>query len=118
MLLQSHPTIHKPHIKAYVTSRDWWSKVEGLCALLEPFTQVIMAVQRDQARLADLTRYWLFLITKLSPLLPAFPKGEGLGLMLPAACSTLLVARNVLRGAVCLMRAWWVPFSQSSSGTW
>lgn len=40
--------------------------LKQLCQLLVPFTLVIHAIQSDQATLADVTRYWMFLARSMS----------------------------------------------------
>ncbi len=78
MLLRQQPKVldHKPEIKACLENREWWIRLELLVQVLAPFSQVIMAVQRDKTRLADTTRYWLYLVKKLDTLLPKLPAGR------------------------------------------
>ena len=53
----------------------FWGDLELLNALLEPVSAVIMAVQADNATLADMTRYWVYLGQELLKQMPQLPIG-------------------------------------------
>jgi hypothetical protein len=59
-------------------SRAFWSSLEGICKLLKPFTEAIMAIQSDRSYMADVARYWIYLARMLRMDLPKFglPSGE------------------------------------------
>lgn len=50
---------------------QFWAKVKVMDTLLAPFSRVVMAVQRDSATLADITRYWLYLNVQVRAVLPS-----------------------------------------------
>jgi hypothetical protein len=54
---------------------DWWAKLQKLNKLLQPFSEVIMAIQSQQSTLADVSRYWLYLAQQLKLQLPFLPNG-------------------------------------------
>jgi hAT family C-terminal dimerisation region len=61
--------------RALITNRDvvatiedhsFWAELDSMCRLLQPFSQAVMAIQSDQATLADCLRYWLYLAKALT----------------------------------------------------
>ncbi|GAQ83561.1 hypothetical protein KFL_001530040 [Klebsormidium nitens] len=51
--------------KAIIQSRGFWSKLETLCTVMQPFSEVVMAVQSRTATLADIFRYGIYLGQKV-----------------------------------------------------
>jgi hypothetical protein len=49
-----------------IKDRRFWSKLHGLCEILEPMSKTIMAVQENRVTLADITKLWIFLGNSLS----------------------------------------------------
>ena len=41
--------------------RSFWLKISGLCSLMKPFSEAVMAIQGNRSTLADVTRYFLYL---------------------------------------------------------
>jgi hypothetical protein len=66
-LLQNHPDVlsSKPALLTLLQDRNWWTRIDALNALLEPFSKVIMAVQAERSSMADVARYWIFLAREL-----------------------------------------------------
>ncbi len=58
-----------------LNDRAFWGGLELLNALLEPVSAVITAVQADDATLADVTRYWVYLGQELLKQIPLLPIG-------------------------------------------
>eukprot|EP00898_Chlorokybus_atmophyticus_P001866 jgi/Chlat1/2680/Chrsp18S02986 len=58
---QYRDDIKNKAIITIIDNQDFWDGLSALCQLLEPFSKVISAVQADNATLADITRYWLYL---------------------------------------------------------
>jgi len=58
-----------------LNSAAFWGDLEMLNALLAPFTAVIMAMQADDATLADATRYWVYLGQELLKQISQLPIG-------------------------------------------
>lgn len=72
-VLNRHPEqIMDKHglVKVIIADRQFWASAEVLSALLEPFSQVVMAIQSKTANLADTTRYWLYLAKSFKAELP------------------------------------------------
>jgi hypothetical protein len=70
-MLNKHPRLLEgcTVVPGILNSRLFWTKLEALCKLLEPFSRVIGGVQGDATTLADVTRYWLYLAQDLLELL-------------------------------------------------
>jgi len=64
-----------------LNDRAFWGGLELLNALLEPVSAVIMAVQADDATLADVTRYWVYLGQELLKQITMLPIGAGTALV-------------------------------------
>lgn len=76
-LLQSNPGLVKSkQVVKLLQSREFWRKADVVQRLLQPFSQVIMAIQRDSAALADVTRYWIYLALTLRDMVDDLPPGE------------------------------------------
>ena len=56
-------------------SMSFWGNLQLLNAVLEPFSAVIMAVQADNATLADVIRYWVYLGQQLLKQISELPVG-------------------------------------------
>lgn len=48
-------------VKKLVGSRQLWMRLQAMSKLLQPLSEVIMAIQAKKATIADVTRYWLYL---------------------------------------------------------
>ena len=77
---RQHADILKPELREIISDRNFWSGCETLCKLLEPFSQIITAIQLQSATLADVTRYWLYLAKALQGLLKYLQDGKILDL--------------------------------------
>jgi hypothetical protein len=55
---------------------NFWRELQLLNKILEPFSEVTMAIQGRHSTLADVTRYMLFLRNKLDPLIPMMPQSK------------------------------------------
>jgi len=64
-------------------SAAFWGDLEMLNALLAPFSAVIMAMQADDATLADATRYWVYLGQELLRQISQLPTGARTALFSP-----------------------------------
>ena len=62
--------IQQPEVKLIIENRQFWAGLEVLSMMLEPFSQVVMAIQAKTATLADTTRYWLYLARSFRAELP------------------------------------------------
>jgi 3-methyladenine DNA glycosylase/8-oxoguanine DNA glycosylase len=72
-VLNRHPDQIKDkqgEVKLIIADRQFWAATEVLSTLLEPFSQVVMAIQSQTANLADTTRYWLYLARSFKAELP------------------------------------------------
>ena len=60
--------------------RQFWHHIERICLLLNPFSEVVTAIQSNQSSLADVTRYFLYLARILKQDLPSsgLPLGDDL----------------------------------------
>ena len=67
-LLEHEPQTLSAAVTALLTDEMFFIELKQLCQLLVPFTLVIMAVQSDNATLADVMRYWLYLARCMSSL--------------------------------------------------
>ena len=68
-------------VKLHIADRQVWAAGEVLSAVLEPFSQVVMAIQSQSANLADTTRYWLYLAKAFKAELPKLTHAAGEMLM-------------------------------------
>ncbi|GAQ90649.1 hypothetical protein KFL_006670070 [Klebsormidium nitens] len=66
-VVQQHPEVFTAprngtsNPKTIIQDRLLWPKLEALCNLLEPYSQVITAIQSRNATIADVARYFLYL---------------------------------------------------------
>eukprot|EP00775_Hariotina_reticulata_P003312 gene3312-3588_t len=65
--------IRNPDVLAVLEDNTYWNDLKKLNRLQEPLTQVIMAVQRGNATMADVCRYWLYLAHHLGTQLDSLP---------------------------------------------
>lgn len=63
-------------VRNVLEDNSFWAKLKVVTALLEPFTKVVMAVQRNTTSLADITRYWLYLNLSVRDVLPSIPDND------------------------------------------
>lgn len=61
-------------VKDIIRDNGFWDQAELLLKVLQPLSQVIMAVQSTTTILADITRYWLYLARTYDALLPSMPE--------------------------------------------
>lgn len=71
--------IQSAQVKSYINDPSFWKSLEQLVRLLQPLTEVIMAIQGDHSTLADVTRYFLYLARQLEIMLPALEDQGKLG---------------------------------------
>lgn len=67
--------INASDVQSILSARLFWARCEQLCQLLKPYSDVITAIQRSNANLADVTRYWLYLARTLRQQLEDFDYG-------------------------------------------
>jgi hypothetical protein len=82
--LKSVVVDHGSEVKSGPVKRDlgdasFWKDLEQLVKLLQPLSEVIMAIQGDHSTLADVTRYFLYLARKLEIMLPTLGNQGKLG---------------------------------------
>jgi len=83
----SQPDIIKPGpVRESLGSTTFWREIDIMCKLLQPFTQVIMAIQSRDATLADVTRYWLYLARCLERLQFELPTTGSAGVACGMGC--------------------------------
>jgi hypothetical protein len=63
--------------KKLLQDAGWWAQVKQISDIMQPFSQVIMAVQGDCSSLADVSRYWAYLAHQLQVQLPTRLKEGG-----------------------------------------
>lgn len=65
LLRNNRDAIKSDEVVALLDDRSFWSRLDMLNQLLEPVVCVLMGVQADNTTLADVARYWLYLMDKL-----------------------------------------------------
>jgi hypothetical protein len=68
--------IKNAEVTLILQSEPFWRRLKFLCRLLEPFAQVVMAMQHRTSTLSDVTRYFCWLGARLSELESEFEDGE------------------------------------------
>ena len=78
VLNQHAADIKQDEVKHIIGDRQFWAAADVLSKLLNPFSQVVMAIQAKTATVADVTRYWLYLARCFKAELPklAYVGGE------------------------------------------
>lgn len=74
--LECREAIANADVVAIIDDEDFWLDLKVLCNLLEPLSKVVMAIQSDTTKLADVTRYWLYLANEIAKAAARAPYGN------------------------------------------
>jgi hypothetical protein len=81
-LVQQHASVIKSaEVLSLLKEPTFWTNVQSLSNLLAPFAKVIAAIQARQSRLADVTRYWLWLASSIAEASAGLPSGGAVGIL-------------------------------------
>ena len=69
-------SITKEEVMKLLRDDEFWGDLQLLCRVLQPFELALTAIQSREARLADISRHFVYLAQALQRILPDLPAGK------------------------------------------